>query len=219
MNTEQSPAPTRFAALRQRGAALVVAVRTQVRAHPGIVLAFLAVLLTTGVVERGMGRSWLGPDGRFGFWESSIWSQECSQHLADAYSCSHFVHGILFYAVLWVGARRLPVRYRLLMAVLLEAGWELLENSSLIINRYRQTTIALGYDGDSILNSLSDIVTMALGFGFAWRMRPRITVALVLVLELGCALWVRDNLTLNIIMLLHPFESIKAWQLGAQPPI
>ena len=166
-----------------------------------------------------MGRSWLGPDGRFGFWEGNIWSSGCSQRLADAYSFSHLVHGFLFYAVLWVVARKLPIRARLLMAVLLEAGWELLENSPIIINRYRQVTIALGYDGDSILNSLSDILMMTLGFTFAWRFRPWISVMVVLLLEVGCALWVRDNLTLNILMLLHPVEAIKTWQMGTQPPL
>ena len=219
MNSTDNAPPSGFAALRQRCSTLATTMFAPLRAHPWTCAAFLAALVVTGMFVRLMGRSWLGPDGRFGFWESSIWSSECSQRLADAYSFSHFVHGILFYAVLWMVARRLPLRSRFLLAVLLEAGWELLENSPIIINRYRQTTIALGYDGDSILNSLSDIVTMSLGFAFAWRVRPWITVAVVLALEIGCALWVRDNLTLNIIMLLHPVEAIKTWQMGVQPPM
>jgi hypothetical protein len=219
MKTQQESSSSGLAAFRHRCSTRATEVLAHLRGHPWTCFAFIAALAMTGTLERLMGRSWLGPDGRFGFWESDIWSSECSQRLADAYSCSHFVHGILFYAGLWVIARKLPVRSRLMMAVLLEAGWELLENSPIIINRYRQTTIALGYDGDSILNSLSDIVTMALGFAFAWRMRPWITLALVLVLEIGCALWVRDNLTLNIIMLLHPVEAIKTWQMGARPPM
>lgn len=203
----------------QRLVELAAEIVAHLRTHPRTCAAFVMALAVTGVVERLMGRSWLGPDGRFGLWESSIWSSECSQHLADAYSFSHFVHGILFYAMLWVLARRLPVRHRLMAAVLLEAGWELLENSPIIINRYRQATIALGYDGDSILNSLSDIVTMSLGFALAWRARPWVSVGVVLALEIGCALWVRDNLTLNIIMLVCPVEAIKTWQMGAQPPM
>lgn len=139
--------------------------------------------------------------------------------MADPYSFSHFVHGVLFFALLWVFSGKLPLRTRLLIAVLLEAGWEWLENSPLIIDRYRQATIALGYNGDSILNSVSDIVAMILGFAFAWKVRPWITVAVVLALEIGCALALRDNLTLNIIMLLHPVEAIKAWQMGGQPVI
>jgi hypothetical protein len=124
---------------------------------------------------------------------------------------------MLFYGFLWLVARKLPVRYRFLMALAVEAGWELLENSPLIIHRYREATIALGYAGDSVLNSLSDILMMTLGFLFAYRARPWMSVVAVIVMEVGCALWVRDNLTLNIIMLIHPVEAIKAWQMAGQP--
>jgi hypothetical protein len=182
-----------------------------------IIFTFIAVLAITGGVELGMGRSFFGPDGRFGFWESSIWSSENSQRIADPYSFSHIVHGILFYAGLWLVARKLPVRHRLLIALALEAGWEILENSPLIINRYREATISLGYVGDSVLNSLSDILMMAIGFLFASCVRPRVSVAAVIVMEIGCALWVRDNLTLNIIMLVYPLEAIKHWQLAGAP--
>jgi hypothetical protein len=178
---------------------------------------FLIVLGVTGAIELLMGRSPLGPDGRFGFWESSIWSDECSQRLADPYSFSHIGHGLLFYGVLWLLARKLPLRHRFFIAVLLEAGWELLENSPLIINRYRAGTIAQGYVGDSVMNSLSDIVMMSLGFLFASRVRPWMSVALLLTMEIGCALCIRDNLTLNIIMLVHPIAAIKAWQMAGQP--
>jgi hypothetical protein len=182
-----------------------------------IMAFFMAVLALTGGIELWMGRSPLGPDGRFGLWEGDIWSSENSQRVADPYSFSHLVHGMLFYGCLWLVARKLPVRYRFLIALTLEAGWELLENSPLIINRYREATISLGYVGNSVLNSLSDILMMALGFLFASRVRPRITVAGIIVMEAGCALWVRDNLTLNIIMLIHPIEAIKAWQMAGQP--
>jgi hypothetical protein len=182
-----------------------------------IVGVFIAVLGLTAGLELWMGRSPLGPDGKFGWWEGNIWSSENSQRLADPYSFSHIVHGMLFYAVLWLVARRLPVRYRLLLALVVEAGWEILENSPLIINRYREATISLGYVGDSVLNSSSDIVMMALGFLFAWRARPWVTVAAIIVMEAGCALWIRDNLTLNIIMLIHPVDAIKHWQMAGAP--
>jgi hypothetical protein len=104
-----------------------------------------------------------------------------------------------------------------LLALVVEAGWEILENSPLIINRYREATISLGYVGDSVLNSSSDIVMMVLGFLFAWRARPWVTVAAILVMEVGCALWIRDNLTLNIIMLIHPVDAIKHWQMAGAP--
>ena len=179
----------------------------------------LSVLVLTGGIELWMGRSPLGPDGRFGLWEGNIWSSECSQRLADPYSFSHVAHGILFFGLLWLVARKLLVRYRFLAAMLFEAGWEVLENSPLIINRYREATIALGYVGDSVMNSLSDIGMMCLGFLFASRARPWVSVAVVIAMEVGCALWVRDNLTLNIIMLVHPVEAIKAWQMAGQPPL
>jgi len=182
-----------------------------------IISAFIAVLALTAGVELWMGRSLLGPDGKFGLWDGNIWSSENSQRLADPYSFSHIVHGILFYAVLRLVARKLPVRHRLLIALALEAGWEMLENSPLIINRYREATISLGYVGDSVLNSLSDILMMTIGFLFASRVPWRISLAAVIVMEIGCALWVRDNLTLNIIMLIHPFDAIKHWQMAGAP--
>jgi hypothetical protein len=181
-----------------------------------IIGIFIAALVLTAGIELWMGRSPLGPDGKFGLWDGDIWSSENSQRFADPYSFSHLVHGMLFYGFLWLAARKLPVRYRLLIALALEAGWELLENSPLIINRYREATIALGYTGDSVLNSLSDILMMTFGFLFAFRMRPRVTVAVIIAMEVGCVLWVRDNLTLNIIMLIHPMEALKAWQMGGQ---
>lgn len=187
--------------------------------HRTILLAALAVIVLTGLVERLMGRSLLGPDGRLGLWESSIWSDECSQRLADPYSFSHIAHGIIFYAVLWWVARRIPVSARFLIAVVIEAGWEILENSPLIIERYRQVTIALGYEGDSVVNSVADVVMMALGFLLAFRCRPWIVVTLLVGMEVGCAVWIRDNLTLNVIMLLHPIDAIKAWQIAGRPPV
>ena len=178
-------------------------------------LVALAIVAAVALIEWSMGRSPLGPDGRFALWEGDIWTSECSQRVADAYSFSHIGHGILFYAFLWLVARRLPVRTRFLIAVLIESGWELLENSPVIINRYREATMALGYSGDSILNSVSDIGMMSLGFLLAWAVRPWISAAVLVAMEVGCALWIRDNLTLNIIMLIHPVDTIKAWQMGA----
>lgn len=182
-----------------------------------VIAIFLFVFSFTADLELWMGRSPLGPDCKFGWWETSIWSRECSQRFADPYSFSHLVHGMVFYALLWWAARRWPVRGRLLVALAFEAGWEILENSPFIINRYRAATIAQGYDGDSVLNSMSDILMMTIGFLLASRARPWVTVAAVLVMEIGCALWIRDNLTLNVIMLIHPIEAIKHWQMAALP--
>ncbi len=166
-----------------------------------------------------MGRLFLGPDGRFGIWEGNIFSMEQSQRLLDPYSFSHILHGILFYGILWLTARKIPIRYRFVIAFLLEACWEIAENSSFIINRYRAVTISLGYFGDSILNSLSDLLMAALGFFMAWRMRVRVTILVIVLIELGLLYFIRDNLTLNILMLLHPIKAIQLWQAaGYMPP-
>jgi hypothetical protein len=179
--------------------------------------AFLVILGLTAFIEFSMGRLPLGPDGRFGWWEGSIWSVESSQRLLDPYSFSHIVHGMLFYALLHLVARRLPLQIRFLTAVLLEGAWEIAENSPFIIDRYREATIALGYVGDSILNSCSDVLMMALGFWCALLLPVWTTISVALVMEVGCALWVRDNLTLNILMLIHPIDAIKVWQSGGRP--
>lgn len=175
------------------------------------------VIIATALIEWTFGRSAFGPDGKLGLWEGNIWSAGCSQRVADAYSFSHIIHGMFFYMLLWLVARRLPVPARYFIAVILEAGWELLENSPIIINRYREATMALGYEGDSILNSTSDILMMSFGFLLAWKLRPSVTVALVLIMEIGCLIWIRDNLTLNVIMLVHPIEAVKRWQMEANP--
>jgi len=176
-----------------------------------------AAILVTAVLELLMQRSFFGPDDSFGFWEGNIWSSACSQRVADAYSFSHIIHGFLFYGFFWMVARRFPVPARFAFSTLLELGWELLENSPIIINRYRDSTMALGYEGDSILNSTSDIVMMMFGFLLAWKIPVWASIVLVLAMEIGCALWIRDNLTLNVLMLFYPIESIKQWQLGSQP--
>jgi hypothetical protein len=182
-----------------------------------VIATVVALLAITGGVELWMGRLPLGPDGRFGLWEGDIWSSAQSQRLADPYSFSHIVHGFLFYGILWLVAWPVPVRYRFLGAVFLEAAWEILENSPFIIERYRAMTIAVGYEGDSVLNSLCDVLMMSLGFWLALKLKVRWSVAAVIVMEVGMLLWVRDNLTLNIIMLIHPFEAIKSWQMAGRP--
>jgi hypothetical protein len=182
-----------------------------------IALVVIAIAALTAAVELSMGRLIFGPDGRFGWWEGNIWSSEQSQRFADPYIFSHLTHGFLFYWFLWLVARRLPVSSRLVGAVLLEASWEVLENSPIIIDRYRAVTISLGYMGDSVLNSMSDILMAGLGFLLASRLPVKVSIALVLAMEIGAALLVRDNLTLNVIMLVYPLDAIRAWQSAGQP--
>ena len=174
-------------------------------------------MAAAAAIEFSMGRIPFGPDGRFGWWAGNIWSSEQSQRFADPYSFSHVVHGLLFYAALWTVARRLPMRSRLVLAVALEAAWEVLENSPLIINRYRAVTISLGYTGDSVLNSMSDILMMMFGFFLASRAKLWIAIGIVVLCEIGMLIACRDNLTLNILMLVHPIEAIRTWQMAGAP--
>ena len=180
-------------------------------------ISVLGVIVVTAAIEYALGRVPICRCGYVKPWHGVVFSAENSQHLSDWYTFSHIIHGIGFYAVLSVVARRLPLDVRLVLAAVLEAAWEVLENTPMVIDRYRTVTIALDYYGDSVLNSVSDIVAMLLGFAIARRLPVRVTVALVAVMEIGVGVMIRDNLTLNIIMLIHPFEAIKVWQSG--PPI
>jgi len=203
-----------------RGGDILAAVMTivgSVKRQKAVILGFVFIFAFTVCAELGMGRLPLGPDGKFGWWDGNIWGSENSQRVFDVYSFSHIVHGILFYALLWMVARKVPLRHRFLAAMFLESVWEVLENSPFIIHRYREATIALGYTGDSILNSCSDILMMCCGFLFASAAPAFASVTLVLVLEVGCLFWVRDNLTLNIIMLVHPIAAIRSWQSAGRP--
>lgn len=183
-----------------------------------LVLAILAIIVATAAIEAWMGRLPLGPDGRFGWLETDIWSSEQSQRVLDPYSFSHILHGFLFYALLWLVARRQPVSVRFVAAVALEGAWEILENSPFIIDRYRAVTISQGYVGDSILNSISDIGMAALGFLMAFRFRLPASIAFIVATELLMVLFIRDNLTLNIVMLVFPIEAIRLWQMNGRPP-
>ena len=182
-----------------------------------IIISCLAIIALAGVIEYSMGRLPLGPDGKFGWWDGNIYGAENSQRVFDAYSLTHVIHGFGFYLLLWLLARRLPAKYRFVAAVLLEAAWEVFENSPFIINRYRAETVNFGYTGDSILNSLSDVVMMSLGFWAAYKFKVWQSILTIIGIEIFLLLWVRDNLTLNIIMLIHPVEAIKNWQAQIAP--
>jgi hypothetical protein len=182
----------------------------------GTALAIVfGLLLTQAVVLLLMGREPICTCGSVKFWYGTVKSAENSQHLTDWYSFTHIIHGFLFYGALTLIAPRMPVLWRLVFALAVEGGWEILENTDFVINRYRTETISLDYYGDSVVNSLMDSIAMMAGFVLAARPPIWVTVAIAVGIEAGLAVMIRDNLTLNVIMLLHPFDAVKTWQAGA----
>ena len=179
-----------------------------------MLLFALIIASAAAAILLAMGRPPICTCDVVALWEPSADSARTSQMLADWYSPSHIVHGFLFYAVLALLWAKRPIEQRFLAALLLEAAWEIAENTPMIIDRYREATIALGYSGDSILNSASDIVMMAIGFAGARKLPVWASVVVVLALELIPLVVIRDNLTLNVIMLLAPSDAILNWQAG-----
>lgn len=177
--------------------------------------AAIALLVATAALLYWMDRPPICTCGTVDLWVGQVNTSRTSQMLSDWYSPSHIVHGFLFYGALWLVFRRWPVERRFLVALTVEAAWEIIENTPMIINRYREATAALGYTGDSVLNSMSDVAMMGLGFLLARRLPLWASIAIVLVLELVPLFIIRDNLTLNVWMLLAPNDALKAWQSGA----
>jgi Protein of unknown function (DUF2585) len=177
-------------------------------------LAVAGILAGAVYQLRSQGRFWFCACGYFLLWSGNAWSSDNSQHLLDPYSFTHILHGFLFWWLLiWI-APRLSMVWRLTLAVSIEALWEVIENSNFVIQRYREATLALGYEGDTIINSLGDILMCALGFLIARWLGWRRSLLLFVLTEAVLILWIKDSLILNIVMLIYPIEGIKTWQMG-----
>jgi hypothetical protein len=177
-------------------------------------IGIIVLMLTAAIAQLAMGRQLWGTSGRAGLWSGDIWSPHNSQFLLDPYSLTHITHGILLYVLLALAFKSAPIGVRLLIAVGLESAWEVFENTSFVIERYRVETISLNYYGDSIVNSMGDISACLLGFFLASRLPPRVSLLGTVALEMLLLIWTRDNLALNILMLIHPSHAVRLWQLG-----
>lgn len=176
------------------------------------ILTTLGIILLTAFYLLWIGREPICTCGYIRLWHGEVVSAENSQHLTDWYTPSHIIHGFLFYGALWLVARRLSFDWRLSLATLVEALWEIIENSDAVIERYRTVTISLDYYGDSVINTVFDLFAMILGFWLAARLPVWATVALILLFE-GVTTWIiRDGLALNVLMLLYPLDWIAEWQ-------
>ena len=175
-------------------------------------LAIVVVLVVAAYQLRSQGRLWWCSCDYLLLWSGDPWSSDNSQHLLDPYSFTHVLHGFLFCGLIALVFPRLRGAWQLWLAVSMEAAWEVVENSRFVIERYRKETAALGYQGDTIVNSLADILLCGVGVLLASRLGFRRTVALFVVTEVALAVWIRDNLSLNVLMLIYPLEAVKEWQ-------
>lgn len=177
-------------------------------------LLVVGVMAVTAAILYFQGRVWWCQVGDYVPWSWDIWSAHNSQHVIDPYSFTHILHGVLEFWLLGVVFRRVPLAWRLLIAVMIESSWEIAENSTYVIERYRATTISLDYFGDSIIISISDIMACAIGFMIAYKLKLWKSLVLFVTTEIVLIFWIRDSLLINIIMLVWPIEALKHWQMG-----
>lgn len=177
--------------------------------------AFIATSLMVAVL-RLQGRVWWCKSGDWAIYINQAWnSSHTSQHFFDPYSLTHILHGVTFFWIAGLLFSKLAVEWRFLIAIAAEGAWEIFENSSYVIEKYRQNTASLDYFGDSIANSIGDLGACALGFWIAWKLGAWKSLAFFVLVELLLIFWIRDSLLINILMLIYPIDGIKAWQVGA----
>lgn len=180
--------------------------------YPRIAIAVCIALMVAGLYWQG--RVWWCKVGDLAIWSSDIWASHNSQHFFDPYTFTHILHGVLYFWIIDFLFKEMPLRWKFFVVILVECLWELLENSNFIIERYRAVTISLDYFGDSILNSLSDVISCTFGAFLTYKLKFWRSLAFFVLTEITLLLLIRDNLTLNIIMLIYPIEAIKTWQMG-----
>ncbi len=180
-------------------------------------IASAVLFAGTALTLTSMGRRLWCKCGSLSPWSWDIWTEHNSQHLLDPYLFSHVLHGVVFFGLLALVAKSRSLADRLVIAGLLEAAWEVLENTPMVVNKYREATISLDYFGDSVANSMVDIVACMAGFLVAASIPAWASVGGFVAVELALAMWIRDSLILNVIMLIYPLESIKTWQMGGMP--
>jgi len=193
-------------------------------------MAWLSVAMIVAamvVAMRWQGRVWVSTSGKVALWHGDVWSSECSQQLFDPYSLTHASHGFIFAGLTWSAHRLLgrrqgwewlgDVRWRFALSILVAAGWEILENSPMVIERYRTATMSLDYLGDSVLNAVGDLISCSIGFVIARRLGLWKTAVLFAAVELVLLWLIRDNLALNVVMLIHPIDAVREWQSALAP--
>jgi len=178
------------------------------------IIVLIAMLVIATIYLRFQGRIWWCQQGDFSLISIKVQSKHNSQHVFDAYSLSHMLHGLIFFGVFHLFRRRMSLGWRFVAATAVEIGWEMLENSPIIIERYRAGTVSYDYKGDSIINSIGDIASYAIGFFIAWHVGWKWSIAIFLIVDLGMLWLIRDNLALNVLMLLWPLDAIRKWQAG-----
>jgi hypothetical protein len=178
---------------------------------PAVVIALM--LGVTALVEHLEGRLWKCACSGL-LWTSDAWGSQTSQLFLDPYSFTHILHGVMFAGLLALLIRQMALRWRLVTAIAMECAWEMIENSNAVIQHYRQATAALGYNGDTVLNSLGDIICCGIGFLIAVKLGWRWSIVLFVAVEVVLTLWIRDSLLLEILMLVHPIDSVKNWQMA-----